>query len=122
MRGNFWTNLGLIESPKVNHPYNGYNGNRAITEESIMAYEVLENDRHVPSLQPIENAVNWSIFRRRKEAENYVDRVRLESGYELIGGHSQDSVGDYWWAGVRVKSLSGWGSRQAINKHGRHGD
>ena len=87
-----------------------------------MGYEILENDREAPSQKPLENAVNWSIFRRRDEAQRYVDRIRLSNGHELIGGHSQDSVGDYWWVGVRVPSVASWGSVQAINKHGRHGD
>jgi hypothetical protein len=87
-----------------------------------MGYEVLENDREVPSRAPVDNAVNWSLFRRRKEAEDYIDRVRLSEGHELIGGHSQDSVGDYWWIGVRVPSVKQWGHPQSINKHGRHGD
>lgn len=87
-----------------------------------MAYEILENDREVPSRAPLENAVNWSLFRRRAEAEDYIDRIRLTEGHELIGGHSRDSIGDYWWIGIRVPSVNNWGSRQAINKHGRHGD
>lgn len=87
-----------------------------------MGYEILENEREVPSTQPLENAVNWSIFRRRDEAEHYMDRVRLSDGHELIGGRSQDSVGPYWWVGVRVQSVAKWGSAQAVNKHGRHGD
>jgi len=87
-----------------------------------MGYDILENACEVPSQVPLENAVNWSIFRQRKKAENYLDQVRLSDGHELIGGHSQDSVGDYWWVGVRVRSVAAWGSRQAINKHGRHGD
>ncbi|WP_297389634.1 hypothetical protein [Acidiferrobacter sp.] len=87
-----------------------------------MTHEILENDHEVPSRSPLQNAVNWSLFRRRKEAEDYLDRVRLDTGHELIGGHSQDSVGDYWWVGVRVTSIADWGHSQAINKHGRHGD
>ena len=87
-----------------------------------MTYEILENDHEVPSRAPIANAVNWSVFRHRNEAENYLDRVRLSDGHTLIGGHSQDSVGDYWWVGVQVQSIAKWGSHRAINKHGRHGD
>ena len=87
-----------------------------------MTHEILENNREVPSRSPLANAVNWSLFCHRKDAEDYLDRVRLDGGYELIGGHSQDSIGDYWWAGVRVSSIAHWGHSQAINKHGRHGD
>jgi hypothetical protein len=87
-----------------------------------MTHEILENDHEVPSRSPLVNAVSWALFRRRREAEDYLARVRLNAGHELIGGHSQDSVGDYWWVGVRVPSISAWGHPQAINKHGRHGD
>ena len=87
-----------------------------------MTHEILENDHEVPSRRPLANAFNWSLFRRRQDAEDYLDHVRINDGYELIGGHSQDSVGDYWWVGVRVPSITDWGHTQAINKHGRHGD
>ncbi|MHB8254963.1 MAG: hypothetical protein ACYDEV_15015 [Acidiferrobacter sp.] len=87
-----------------------------------MVYEILEHNREVPSREPLENAVNWSLFRYRKEAEDYIDKVRLSDGHDLIGGHSQDSVGDYWWIGVRVQSMKKWGYSQSINKHGRNGD
>lgn len=87
-----------------------------------MSDAILDVDREVPSRAPIENAVNWSVFRRRAEAEQYLERVILSDGHELIGGHSQDSVGEYWWVGIQVQAIDGWGSRQAINKHGRHGD
>ncbi len=87
-----------------------------------MSYTVLENDREVPSRVPLDNAVNWSLFRKRQDAESYLERVRLSDGHELVGGHSRDSIGDYWWVGVRVTSLSTWGHSQSINKHGRHGD
>lgn len=87
-----------------------------------MRHEILENDREVPSLEPIENAVSWSIFRRHHEATTYLECVRLSEGHELIGGHSLDSVGEYWWVGVCVYSMAGWGHRQGINKRGRHGD
>ncbi|MHB1608620.1 MAG: hypothetical protein ACYCTF_05970 [Acidiferrobacter sp.] len=87
-----------------------------------MTHEILENDHEVPSRSPLPNAVNWALFRRRREAEDYLARVRLNAGHELIGGHSQDSIGDYWWVGVRVPSISTWGHPQAVNKHGRHGD
>lgn len=87
-----------------------------------MGYEILEHDREVPSRAPLDNAVNWSLFRHREEAEDYLDRVQLSEGHELIGGRSRDSVGEYWWVGVRVPSVNDWGHKQAINKHGRHGD
>ncbi len=87
-----------------------------------MTEEILDNDREVPSRRPFHNAVNWSLFRRRQDALDYLTRIRLNAGHELIGGHSRDSIGDYWWVGVRVPSINEWGHPQAINKHGRHGD
>lgn len=87
-----------------------------------METDILNISRHAPSLEPFENAVNWSIFRHREEAQNYIKTVRLSAGHELIGGYQKDSIGSYWWVGVRVPSLTLWGSRQAVNKHGRHGD
>ena len=87
-----------------------------------MTHEILENDHETPSRSPLANAVNWSLFRRRREAEDYLAHIRLDVGHELIGGHSQDSIGDYWWVGVRVPAISRWGHPQAVNKRGRHGD
>ncbi|WP_298137769.1 hypothetical protein [Acidiferrobacter sp.] len=87
-----------------------------------MTHKILENDRELPSLHPQDNAVHWSLFRRRKEAEQYLEHMRLDTGYELIGGHSHDSIGDYWWVGLRVPSIADWGHSRAVNKHARHGD
>lgn len=80
----------------------------------------LAQDREAPSIEPLPNAVNWAIFRHRPQAEEYARHVRLSENHELIGGHGRDSIGDYWWVGVQVPSVPDWGSRQAINKHGRH--
>ncbi len=85
-------------------------------------HEVLNQECDAPSLAPVPNAVNWSIFRRRGDAELHADRIQLGPGHALIGGHGHDSIGDYWWVGVRVESLAQWGSKQAINKRGRLGD
>lgn len=81
---------------------------------------ILAHNREAPSIEPLANAVNWAIFRRRPEAEEYARNVRLGENHELIGGHGHDSIGDYWWIGVQVPSVHDWGSPQAINKHGRH--
>ncbi|MDA8389188.1 MAG: hypothetical protein M0Z76_00310 [Gammaproteobacteria bacterium] len=86
------------------------------------SYDILDQERETPSVVPLANAVNWSIFRRRADAEHHIDRMRLSPGHQLIGGHSHDSITEYWWVGVAVESIGQWGSRQAINKHGRLGD
>ncbi|MDA8361611.1 MAG: hypothetical protein M0Z44_06415 [Gammaproteobacteria bacterium] len=86
------------------------------------SYDVLDKECETPSATPLANAVNWSIFRKRADAERYIDRLQLSPGHRLIGGHSHDSITEYWWVGVAVASIDQWGSRQAINKHGRLGD
>ena len=86
------------------------------------SYDILNQEREAPSLVPLPNAVNWSIFRRRADAERHAEHVHLNPGHRLVGGHGHDSVDEYWWVGVCVESLGDWGSLQAVNKRGRLGD
>lgn len=87
-----------------------------------MSNEIFMHEREAPSIHPMDNVVNWSIFRNRKEAEDYLRHVQLGAGQEPVGGHGRDSIGEYWWVGVKVVDLGRWGGQQAIHKHGRLGD
>ncbi|MDD2747444.1 MAG: hypothetical protein WCY91_05250 [Acidithiobacillus sp.] len=82
----------------------------------------LDESREVPSTTPMERVVAWSVFRSREEARNLVEHVYLAPGQSLVGGHGQDSVAPYWWAGVQVPDVSHWGNVTAVHKHGRLGD
>ncbi len=87
-----------------------------------MSDNILESEQPVPSVVPLDRAVNWAVFRTRPAAERYLEHIQLGPGQDLIGGHGTDSIGEYWWVGVRVPSVAHWGSRQAVHKHARHGD
>lgn len=81
-----------------------------------MPTAILNEMREAPSIQPMENVVNWSIFRRRSEAEDYIHNIRLGKDQILVGGQGRDSIGPYWWVGVRVQDLEKWGSPHAVHK------
>ncbi|MCE5387100.1 MAG: hypothetical protein K0041_00770 [Acidithiobacillus sp.] len=87
----------------------------------MISDDFLEEARELPSVQPMERVVAWSVFRSRDDARALLQHVHLAQGQALVGGHGRDSVGEYWWVGVQVQDLSAWGNSSAINK-GRRGD
>ncbi|MCY0872935.1 MAG: hypothetical protein OWQ56_09610 [Acidithiobacillus caldus] len=82
----------------------------------------LDDERSLPSVEPMERVVAWSVFRSREAARDLLEHAHLAAGQQLVGGHARDSIGPYWWVGVQVNDLDQWGSRGAINKRGRLGD
>ncbi len=78
---------------------------------------ILEKEVDLPKGDGMDGIVHWHVFRRLDEAERFIPCIKLGEGQQLVGGRSHDSVGEFWWLGVRVDDLDRWGSRQSINKH-----
>lgn len=124
-----WVFTFLLRYPKHRLKVGTHKAIRVYADESFFALRiramsysdvVFRSNCEAPSVDPLTNAVTWSIFRQRQEAERYARCIRLNEGHELVAGHGHDSVAEYWWVGVCVPSISQWGHPKTINKHGRH--
>ncbi len=80
--------------------------------------DFLDQERSLPGATGKGNVVQWQAFRSKAEALSHILAIRLDRGQHLVGGYSRDSIGPFWWVGVRVDDLEKWGNRQAINKRG----
>lgn len=74
-------------------------------------------ERDLPDHSGRDHIVQWHVFRSEQAARDHIPAIRIGEDQELVCGKTRDSVGDVWWVGVRVRDLTRWGNRAAINKH-----
>lgn len=83
-------------------------------EAPLHISQVLKQMRHLPTDPKTERVVMWKVFRHEDEALQYSQNILLESDQCIVGGHSTDSAGHFFWLGVQVEDLATWGHTQAI--------
>ena len=80
--------------------------------------DLLERTQGLPEGHGKDGIVQWHCFRHREEAAAFIPSIRLGRDQQLVGGHTEDSLGPLWWVGVQIEDIAQWGNLQAVNKHG----
>ncbi len=70
----------------------------------------LNNERDLPHRANAEQLhVAYShVFRHPEDALSFAKNILMGEGESLIGGHTEDSIGDLWWVGVRIDDIEQW--------------
>lgn len=85
--------------------------------EALAALESMLSQRCALPADPVaERIVTWHVFRHADEAKAFARHVMLDEGESLVGGATQDSLGELYWVGVQVEDIDAWGDRRAIHK------
>jgi hypothetical protein len=82
--------------------------------QSAQVSQILSQSRSLPEDPKKERVVMWKVFRDQAAALDYSQHILLEPDQRIVGGHSTDSVGDFFWLGVEVADVAAWGNTHAI--------
>lgn len=70
----------------------------------------LQEDKTLPSRKNAEQLqIAYShVFRKIDDALAFANNIMLGPGQELVGGRTEDSIGNLWWIGVRYEDIEQW--------------
>lgn len=80
---------------------------------------LLLHPRPLPHDPVGERIVLWRTFRSPNDARAYAHSILLGEGQDVVGGRTNDSLGEMFWLGVQVADLAKWGNSRAIQLSGR---